>query len=190
MAIYLSDLMQNGALVRQAADTGEHSVTATIFVPSGTTLADNSQLKIARFADNCNITEILVRSPDLDSSTGLSVAIGYARPTVDPSLALSSSNPAITGAVAADSLAYYAATATAPYQAGGVARFVLGQSGLDNEFANNPADGVDGITDMCLVVTEPATGATAADGYIHVTVFYTGATQTPGTISYDYTAPY
>jgi hypothetical protein len=190
MAIYLSDLMSNGALVRQAADVGEHSVTGVIFIPAGTTLADNSQLKVARFADNLNITEILVRTDDLDSSTGLSVAIGYARPTVDPALALSSSNPAVTGAVAADSLAYYAATATAPYQAGGVARFVLGQSGLDNEFANNPANGVDGITDMCLVVTEPATGATAADGYVYVTVSYTGATQVPGALSMNYEAPY
>ena len=58
---FLSNLMQNGALVRQAADTGEHSVTAVIKIPSGTDLAIGDELKIGRFAANLNITEILVR---------------------------------------------------------------------------------------------------------------------------------
>jgi hypothetical protein len=191
MAIYLSNLMANGALVRQGnVDGSEGEVTGTFFVPSGTVIADNSQFKVGRFADNINVTEILVRSPDLDAGSTLSMSIGYARPTEDPSVALSGDNPAITGAVSADSLAYYAATATAPYQASGVARFVLGQSGLDNEFANNPVDGVDGIIDLALVATEPAASATVADAYLYVTVKYTGKTQSPDGQSYDYTAPY
>lgn len=191
MAIYLSNLMRNGALVRQAADTGEHSVTAAVFIPSGTVIADNSQLKLARFATFTNVTEILVRSPDLDAGTTLSMAVGYARPTENPALALdATTNPAITGAVAADSLAYYAATATAPYQAGGVIRYVLGQSGLDNEFSNNPANGVDGIIDICLVATEPAQTATVADAWVYVDIYYTGKSQTDSSTAYDYTAPY
>jgi hypothetical protein len=184
MAIYLSDLMTNGALVRQAQGPGEQSFTAAIFIPAGTVIADNSQLKIARLADNLNVTEILVRSPDLDAGTTLSCSIGYERPTVKPGNDYNAStNPYVTGAVSAASLAYYGATATAPYQAGGVLRLVLGQSGLDNEFANNPADGVDGITDLCLVATEPAQTATAADGTIYVEVFYTPKQPTPGTFS-------
>ena len=191
MAIYLSNLMTNGALVRQGNQEGwRESVTGVVFIPSGTTIADNSQLKIGRFATNLNIEEILVRSPDLDSSTGLSMSIGYARPTVNPALALdSTTNPAVTGAVASDSLAFYSATATTPWQAGGVYRIILAQN-VDNEFANNPTNGVDGIIDLCLVATEPATGATAADGYVYVTVYFTGKTAVPGTLTYNYEAPY
>ena len=192
MAIYLSNLMTNGALVRQGNQEGwRESVTGVVFIPAGTVIADNSQLKIGRFATNLNIEEILVRSPDLDAGATLSIAIGYARPTVNPALALdSTTNPAVTGAVASDSLAFYAATATAPYQASGVSRFVLGQSGLDNEFSNNPVNGVDGIIDLCLVATEPAQTATAADGYVYVTVYFTGKTAVPGTLTYNYEAPY
>jgi hypothetical protein len=196
MAIFLSDLMTNGALPFQGTYGGsESSITGVVKIPSGTVIADNSQLKIARFATFVNIEEILIRTNDLDAGTTLSMSVGYARPTEDPALALdATTNPAVTGAVAADSLAYYAATATAPYQAGGVIRYVLGQSGLDNEFANNPTDGVDGLIDLCLVATEPAASATVADGYVWVTIKYTGKTQVPGTFSgsdaYDYNSAY
>lgn len=186
MAIYLSDLMKNGGLVRGASKAAgeEFSFTGVVFIPSGTTIAVNSQLKIARMASGCNITDIVVRSNDLDSGAGLSISIGYERPTKNPELAYNATtNPYITGAVSAASLAYYAATATTPYQAGGVNRVELGQSALDDEFANNPTEGVSGITDLVLVATIAAAGATAADGYVWVTVKGTAPTSVPSSLS-------
>jgi hypothetical protein len=187
---FLSDLMSNGALVRQAHDTGEHSVTAVIKIPSGTDLAVDDELKIGRFAANLNITEILVRSEALESAGNtLACEIGYVIPSVNPAIAYdATTNPAVTGGIGTASDAYYSAAAAAPFQDGGVYKINLAQD-LDNEFATNPTNGVAGIIDLTVSVSTASGGAVAADKYVWVTVSYTGAMQTP-TDSYDYTAPY
>jgi hypothetical protein len=187
---FLSDLMSNGALVRQAHDTGEHSVTAVIKIPSGTDLAIGDELKIGRFAANLNITEILVRSEALEASGDtLAAEIGYVIPSVNPAIAYdSTTNPAVTGGIGTADPNYYSTAAAAPFQDSGVLKLNLAQD-LDNEFANNPVSGVAGIIDMAVTVTTASGGAITADKYVWVTVSYTGATQTP-TDGYDYTAPY
>lgn len=198
MAIYLSQLMTNGALIYQAPAEGEQAtLTAVVKIPADEEIADNSVLKLARFAADVYIDEIVIRSDDLDTngSPTLSMSCGYVRPVEDPSLALdATTNPAITGAVASDSAAYYVATATAPYQAGGVNRYEAGQSGLANEFATVNTNGIGTIIDLALTATEPAaTGPTSA-GYVRVTVKYSGKLATPGTFSggdaYKYRSAY
>lgn len=187
---FLSNLMRNGALVRQAADSGEHSVTAVVKIPSGTDLAIGDELKIARFAANLNITEILVRSEALESAGNtLECEIGYVIPSEDPSIAYNAStNPAITGGIGTADPNYYSTAAAAPFQDAGVLKLNLAQN-LDNEFANNPVSGVAGIIDLAVTVTADSGGAVAADKYVWVTVSYTGAMQTP-TDAYTYEAPY
>lgn len=187
---FLSNLMRNGALVRQAADSGEHSVTAVVKIPSGTDLAIGDELKIARFAANLNITEILVRSEALESAGNtLECEIGYVIPSEDPSIAYdATTNPAITGGIGTADPNYYSTAAAAPFQDSGVLKLNLAQN-LDNEFANNPVSGVAGIIDLAVTVTTASGGAVAADKYVWVTVSYTGAMQTP-TDAYTYEAPY
>lgn len=185
MAIFLSDLMTNGALpVQGPTGGGEDSLTATLVVPAGTTLGTSDILKFLRLAPSVNLTEIEVRSDDLDPAASISISIGYDRPTVDPSKAFNATtNPYITGAVAAASTAYYQATSITPYQAGGVNRYVLGQAALDNEFATNPINGVANYIDIVLVPTIASSGALAAAATIYVKFTFTGKVQTPGTFS-------
>lgn len=183
---FLSDLMLNGALPFQAPYGGsEASFTAVIKVPNGTDLAIGDELKIARIDADVNITEILFQSDALEASGNtLECEVGYVIPSEDPSIAYNATtNPAVTGGIGTADPNYYVVAAAAPFQDGGVARFALGQSGLDNEFANNPINGVDDIIDLAVTVSTASGGAITADKYLYVTVYYTGKTQTPGTFS-------
>lgn len=193
MAIFGSELLANGALPFQATHEGAPGgFTARVFIPAGTTLTDGDFIKFARLADNVQVTKITVRSADLDGggSPALAAQLGYMRAVQHPYEAYNAStNPAVTGSVGSDSTAFYAAAGAAPLQAGGVVTYVLGQSGLDNEFAT--ATLVNGSNDLAFEITTTANGASAADGYIDVTVEYVGKSRTPGTFSgataYNYT---
>lgn len=193
MAIYLSDLMTNGALPYQGTYGGaEDGVTACIAIPAGTVLDIGDVIKVARVFPNAILDTIELDSPDLDGAAALSASIGYVRAVQNPSLAYNAStNPSVTGGIGADSAAFYVATSTAPFAAGGVARYVRGQAALPNEFANNGP--VAGYNDLAITVTIAGT-ATAAAGVLKVRFNYVGLTQTPGTFSgsnaYDYETQY
>jgi hypothetical protein len=180
MTILLSDLMQNGALPLQANASGDGNMwTAIVKVPAGYAIPDNTVVKLARIDADVFVDEIVVRSDDIDSNGAptASASIGYVRPVRDPSKDYNAStNPTVTGGVAADS---------APFTTGGTARYVAGQTGLDNEFAvgANGANGVADIIDLALTFTEPAATGPAADSYIRVQFRLVGKNATPGTFS-------
>lgn len=195
MAIYLSDLMTNGALPYQGTYGGaEDGVTAVFKIPAGVTLTSGDILKVARVFPNVILDKLEIDSPDLDSGTpALTASAGYYRATKNPKLAYNAStNPAVTGSIGSDSTAFYVAASATPYQAGGVNRYVRGQAALDNEFANNGP--VAGYNDLALTVAVTADGPTVADGLLKVRFNYVGLTQTPGTFSgdsaYDYKTQY
>lgn len=187
MAIYLSNLMRNGALPFQGEYEGElDGFTAVYKVSAGQTLALNDQIKLARIFKNVPLDTIVVRAGDLDSNASptITASLGYTRAVKNPALAYNAdSNPAVTDSVAADSLAYYAAASATPFQAGGVNRYVRGQTALDNEFANNGP--VDGFYDLTLTITAAAATAPATDQYIYVSVEHQGLTATPGNLAYQ-----
>lgn len=181
MAILLSNLMANGALPFQGEYEGENDgFTAVVKIPAGTVLTAGDTIKLARIYQNVPLDTIIVRSDDLDSGTpALTASLGYVRPVKNPALAFNAStNPVVTGGVAADSTAYYVAASATPFQAGGVNRYVRGQAALDNEFANNGP--VDDHYDLALTVAVTAAAAPAADSYIRVSVEHQGLTALPG----------
>lgn len=182
MAIYLSNLMSNGALPYQGEYGGEEDgVTAVIRIPAGTVLGIGDQIKIARVFPNVILDKIEIDTPDIDGAAAGSASLGYARAVVNPALAYNAStNPDVTGSIGADSLAFYVATSTSPFAAGGVARYVRGQAALDNEFANNGP--VAGYNDLTLTWTIAGT-ATAAEALVKVRFNYVGLNQTPGALS-------
>lgn len=185
MAIFISDLMTNGALpIQHTHAGGTGKVTANVVIPSGTRLLANDLIRLARIPDNLMVTNIRVFAPDMDAGTQLAMELGYDRPVTDPTKAYNATNnDYISGAVSAASAAYYAAAATAPYQAGGVIWYTLGQSGLDNEFANNVVDGVDGVIDIAFNVSTSAQTATTAAGTLKVEIEYRAYDQTQGTFA-------
>lgn len=185
MAIYLSNLMANGALPFQGEYEGENDgMTGVVKIPAGTPLGVGDVIKVARIFRNVPPDTFVVRCGDLDSAATLSASIGYVRPVKNPALAFNAqSNPVVTGGVAADSAAYFQATSTTPFAAGGTARYVRGQTALDNEFANSAP--VDGHYDLALTVTIAATGAPTTDQYIWFSVEHQGLTATPGNLAYQ-----
>lgn len=182
MAIYGSELLANGALPFQATHEGATGgFTARVLIPAGTTLTDGDFIKFARLSDNVQVTKITVRSADLDGggSAALAAQLGYMRAVQRPFEAYNAStNPAVTGSIGSDSTAFYATAGTTPLRDGGVITYALGQ---DNDFAT--ATLVDGLNDLAYEITTTANGASAADGYIDVTVEYVGKARTPGSVS-------
>lgn len=192
MAIFVSELLKNGGLPIQNCHTGFGSVTARVFIPEGTTLTDGDFIRIARLEANLPVHRITVRSSDLDGggSPALAASLGYERAVKNPRKAFNATtNPYITGTTSIDDTDYFVTAGAVPLQAGGVATYVSGQSALDNEFANTAV--INGTVDLVYEITTTANGASAADGYIDVTIEYSGKLSTPGEINandpYDYT---
>ena len=181
MAIFVSDLMKDGALPVQGSNTGLGSVTARVFIPAGTTLTDGDFIRIARLETQLPLQALVIRASDLDGggSPALTASLGYERAVKNPRKAYNAStNPYITGTSVGDDTDYFIASGAAPLQAGGVFRVEAGQSGLANEFANSGV--ITGTVDLVYEITATANGASAADGYIDVTLEYSGKLGTPG----------
>lgn len=193
MAIYLSDLMTNGAsVIRSENGGGLHTVTGSVRIPAGTTLTTADKILIARFPSETEFDRIHVRFPDLDSdgSPSLTLNVGYDRPVTDPRLAYNATtNPYIDGAIATADPDFFEAAATTG-QAGGLLNL------LASGFTVTSSPESAGIVDVSITPALAATGATAADGTIEFTIyaFLTSLNQAQGEFSgaaaYDYTTNY
>lgn len=192
MAIYVSDLMKDGALPVQGSNTGLGSVTARVFIPAGTTLTDGDFIRIARLETQLPLQALVIRASDLDGggSPALAASLGYERAVKNPRKVFNvTTNPYITGTSVGDDTDYFVVAGAVPLQAGGVFRAVSGQAALDNEFANSGV--ITGTVDLVYEITATANGPTAADGFIDVTLEYIGKLGTPGQFNsnnpYNYT---
>jgi hypothetical protein len=192
MAIFISNLMLDGALPIQGNSQGLGTTSARVKLPSGTRLTDGDFIRIARIASQVPIHRITVRATDLDGggSPALVAQLGYERAVRDPSKPYNAtSNPYIAGTSAGDDTDYFVTLNAVPLQAGGVATYVAGQSALDNEFANSGV--ITGTVDLVYEVTTTANGAITSDGFIDVLIEYSGLPITPGEFSgsdsYNYT---
>lgn len=191
MAIYLSDLMTNGAVVARSAVGGdEHTQTASVRIPAGTTLTTADKILIGRYPTGTVFDQIVVEFPDLDSdgSPSVTLNVGYDRPVVDPSKAYNATtNPYITDAIGTADPDFFEAAATTG-QAGGV----LNLSAAGFTVTSSPV--ASGFVDVSITPAANATGATAADGQINFTVkaLLTDLNQTQGEFSgtnaYNYTS--
>lgn len=180
--IYLSDLMLNGAVVCRGANAGQvNTVTGSVRIPSGTTLAASDTIKIGRFPSGTLFTKILAVIPDLDSSNAIELDVGYSRPVTDPALAYdATTNPYTSGAIATADVTFFEAAATTG-KAGGT--LVLDSSG----FTVTTSLAVSGDVDVTIIPSTPATGSTAADVTIKFMLEYlsTQDNQTQGEFSGD-----
>ena len=178
MAIFVSDLMKDGALPTQNCKEGDiASVTAVITIPSGTPVASGDIFRFARFDKNARIVNVRVESSDFDTGATATATAGLqaARPVTNPRKAFNSTtNPYIAGGLtAAVSEAFLTgANAATALQAGG-----LFNSNLPT-IANQAS--IDGTFDAALVLTASPTGNPSTDRTIRVTFEYLGATRTPG----------
>ncbi len=183
MAIFASNLMSNGGLVRRATQEGAlEEFTGKIVVENGTAVGAGSTFVIGRLASNHLVKSITIQSSALDSATTLTATAGYLKPTVNPYLAYNAStNPYIDGAVATADPDAYAATATIQgvLRAGGV---------LTITPAVAP---VEGVVDVAISIVLAPASDPATDRTLTVTVEYMGPLPTPGETSgadaYTYT---
>ena len=199
MAIYLSNLMQNGGLNLRGAYAGQRAeVTARVLIPSGATLTDGDIIKFARAPDGFKLEEVeFISSADLDPGTdALTGSFGYVRAVENPAKALNATtNPAVSGSVGTDNSDYWIADGanafrTAFLQADAPAqqKWIAGDGGTVNELATITA--VDGVADIAIEVTTSANAAVAADTYLDVRLVYAGAMQAEDGEYYDYKADY
>lgn len=165
MAIYLSDLMTNGAVVARSAVGGdEHVQTASVRIPAGTVLTTDDKILIGRYPTGTIFDQIVVEIPDLDGGTTLTLNVGYDRPVVDPSKAYNAStNPYITDAIGTADPDFFEAAATTG-QAGGVLN--LGAAGFT--VTSSPA--ATGFVDVSITPAANATSAGPAAAQINFTV--------------------
>ena len=183
MAIFASNLMSNGALVRRATREGTlNEFTGKIVVKSGTAVDAGSTFVIGRLASNHLVKSITIQSSALDNATTLTATAGYLKPTVDPFLAYNAStNPYTDDAVATADPDAYAVTGTIQgiLRAGGV---------LTVTPAVAP---VSGVVDVALTIVLAPASDPATDRTLTVTVEYMGPLPTPGETSgadaYTYT---
>lgn len=191
MAIYLSDLMTNGAVVNRSPVAGQKfSVTGNVRIPAGTDLATTDKILIARFPTGTMFDQIIVNFPDLDDGTQLALNVGYDRPVTDPSKAYNAStNPYITGAIAAADEDFFEAAATTA-QAGGV----LNLSAAGFTVTSSPVSS--GFVDVSITPSTGAQTATTNGGQIefliNAVVFDDNQTQGEfsGKDAYNYTTNY
>lgn len=189
MAIYLSDLMTNGAVVSRSAVGGdEHTQTASVRIPAGAVLTTADKILVARYPTGTIFDQIVVEIPDLDGGTTLTLDVGYDRPVVDPSKAFdASTNPYITGAIGTADADFFEAAATTG-RAGGV----LNLSAAGFTVTTSPASA--GFVDVSITPAANATSAGPAEGQINFTVkaLLTDLNQTQGEFSganaYNYTS--
>jgi hypothetical protein len=161
MAIFLSDLMTNGAVVNRSPYGGqEFDLTANVRVPAATRLLTTDKILVGRFPTGTIFDQIIVNFPDLDAGTQLTLNVGYDRPVTDPSKAYNATtNPYITGAIATADEDFFEAAATTG-QAGGVLN--LSASGFT--VTTSPVS--TGFVDVSITPAANAQTATAADGTI------------------------
>lgn len=191
MAIYLSDLMTNGAVVARPAVGGQkHTQTACIRIPAGTDLATTDKILVARYPTGTIFNQIVVEFPDLDDGSALALNVGYDRPVTDPSKAYDAdTNPYITDAIGTADEDFFEAAATTA-QAGGV----LNLSAAGFTVTSSPA--ATGFVDVSITPSTGAGTATTNGGQINffIEAILTDQNQTQGEFSgnssYDYTTNY
>ena len=187
---FYSDLLTGDVpLVHRANKQGVPLVvTAVVKIPSGTDLASGDLIKFMRLGEKTSIQDVRLSidgdldthadTPTLTGSLGLTQALNPAGTalTVDNKTGTTYASPATSAAyLVADAANALRDILRAP----GVAHFVAGQSGLDNELANYDADGYAGPADVTLTTTANSGGATSADVYLRLTatIVYKEATQ-------------
>lgn len=191
MANYEADLMTYKVPFRGAFAGQEFQVTGVVKIPVGTKLTDGDTIKFARLGQGVSVVGVRISTDgDLDDGTAaLAGSLGFFRAyapdgttvlTVDDKTGTTYTSPA-------DSTAYLVADAANALRdvlrAPGVATFVAGQSGLDNELANFDADGLAGPADVGIEITATADGDAGATTYIRCTLTCIQKEATPGEFS-------
>lgn len=193
MAIYLSDLMTNGAVVARGSQGGEqNTLTATVRLPSGYTPTDGDVWKFARLPVGAIIDRIVVRSDALGAN--IDCAVGYERPTVNPGQAYNAtSNPYITDAIGTADNDFFEASVEAPFASGGF--LDLSIAGMTaGAGAAQTASGLTGLVDTSIEVINTGT-VLSADAEVKITFYLFFNDEQPqgefsGNASYDYTTNY
>jgi hypothetical protein len=179
MAIYLSDLMTNGAVVARPAIGGAlHTQSACVRIPASAVLGTSDKILVARYPTGTIFNQIIVEVPDLDGGTDLTLHVGYDRPVTDPSKAYdATTNPYITGAIGTADTDFFEASATTG-QAGGVLNLVA------SGFTVTTSPAAAGFVDVSITPAVAAASA-GAGGQInfYIEAVLTDQNQTQGEFS-------
>jgi hypothetical protein len=165
MAIFLSDLMTNRAVVPHSNEVGQPiQFSGAVRIPAGTDLVNTDRILLARVPTGAVFNHFFCRVPDLDGATALTLDFGYQRPATDPGKAYDATdNPYITGAIATADDDFFEEDSTVG-QAGGVIN--LAASGFT--VTSSPA--LAGWVDVCITPAVSATTAPTADSQIEFTI--------------------